>query len=174
MSDCCRWTYIMCLDCHQKKEAFSKHSRPSIVQDSSCTTCGCSFLISLHLCFISGSLEGVIQNNFKVSYCWISLLFQKQLTYEAYTVVVCLDIWHTIIENQYQIYCIHEKGICNGLVNRTVMTTAEMRFSGKANTAIEWLLFNANHSNCSAILWREQVNLQGNDDEVHLVLEQHT
>ena len=34
----------------------------------------------------------------------------------------------------------------------------------------EWLLFNANFS---AVSWREQVNYQWNDDEVHL-LDQHT
>jgi hypothetical protein len=33
----------------------------------------------------------------------------------------------------------------------------------------EWLLFNAN----SAILWREQVNFQWDDDEVRFVLDQH-
>ena len=34
----------------------------------------------------------------------------------------------------------------------------------------EWLLFNANFS---AISWREQVNFQWDDDEVHCVLHQH-
>jgi len=28
-------------------------------------------------------------------------------------------------------------------------------------------------SNCSAISWREQVNFQRDDDEVHFVLDQH-
>ena len=37
----------------------------------------------------------------------------------------------------------------------------------------EWLLFNANSAICSAISWREQVNFQWDDDEVHFVLDQH-
>ena len=37
----------------------------------------------------------------------------------------------------------------------------------------EWLLFNANSAIFSAISWREQVNFQWNDDEVHFVLDQH-
>jgi hypothetical protein len=39
----------------------------------------------------------------------------------------------------------------------------------------EWLLFNANSEFFSAtcISWREQVNFQGDDDEVRFVLDQH-
>ena len=35
----------------------------------------------------------------------------------------------------------------------------------------EWLLFNAKFA---AIIWREQVNFQWDDDEVRFVLDQHT
>jgi len=37
----------------------------------------------------------------------------------------------------------------------------------------EWLLFNVNSAIFSAILWREQVNFQWDDDEVRFVLDQH-
>jgi hypothetical protein len=37
----------------------------------------------------------------------------------------------------------------------------------------EWLLFNTNSAIFSAIWWREQGNFQWDDDEVHLVLDQH-
>ena len=37
----------------------------------------------------------------------------------------------------------------------------------------EWLLFKRDLSNVSAISWREQVNFQWIDDEVHFVLDQH-
>jgi hypothetical protein len=37
----------------------------------------------------------------------------------------------------------------------------------------EWLLFNANSAILLAISWREQVNVQWDDDEDRLVLDQH-
>ena len=37
----------------------------------------------------------------------------------------------------------------------------------------EWLLHNANLAVFSARSWREQVNFQWDDDEVHFVLDQH-
>ena len=39
---------------------------------------------------------------------------------------------------------------------------------------IEWLLLNANSAIFSAILWQEQVTFQWDDDEVCIVLDQHT
>jgi hypothetical protein len=37
----------------------------------------------------------------------------------------------------------------------------------------EWLLFNANSAIFSAVSWREQVNFQWDDEEVHFLLDQH-
>jgi hypothetical protein len=37
----------------------------------------------------------------------------------------------------------------------------------------EWVLFNAKSAIFSAISWREQVNIQWDDDEVRFVLDQH-
>jgi hypothetical protein len=37
----------------------------------------------------------------------------------------------------------------------------------------DWLSFNVNSNNFSAISWEEQINFQWDDDEVHYVLDQH-
>ena len=44
------------------------------------------------------------------------------------------------------------------------------RFS---STGSEWLLHNANSAIFAAKSWREQVNFQWDDDEIHFVLDQH-
>jgi hypothetical protein len=41
------------------------------------------------------------------------------------------------------------------------------------NRVSEWLLFNGNSANLSAISWQEQVIFQWDDDEVRFVLAQH-
>ena len=42
-----------------------------------------------------------------------------------------------------------------------------------SNWLIDLIVFNATFSNISAISWREQVNFQWHDDEIHFVLDQH-